>query len=88
LFGAGFRVMLFSVRNHLGDLLELKKRFGQHSFNPVFIGPQMVFSVHPVIQSVAPCIIQVIDRSLMSNSSRTDISMLMENDNWIRRLIT
>jgi hypothetical protein len=27
----------------LGGLLELKKRFGRHSFNPVFIGPQMVF---------------------------------------------
>ena len=36
LFGAGFRAMLISVRNHLGDLLRSKAKFSQTLFYPSF----------------------------------------------------
>jgi hypothetical protein len=59
LFGAAFGVILFSVHNHLGDLLGLKECFAKLSFTPVFRGSQMVLSFFS--HSIAPivCIIQV-----------------------------
>ncbi len=44
LFGAAFRAMLHSVRNHLGDLLESRDLFRKLSFNPVFTGSPTGFS--------------------------------------------
>jgi hypothetical protein len=44
LFGADFRVMLFSVRINLGSLMRLRKSISKLSLTPVLGGPQKVIS--------------------------------------------